>query len=138
MSGSLLASGAGIPDMQFGPIAGSDCRHYADASLDDNPLHLDPGAALAAGLDRPIVHGMLMMGLFEQVLANWQPTFRAARLHATFLRPVMIDSVITIGGKVAQAVVGREGTLLHLRLLVRTEGGELACVGEASGRISSL
>ena len=129
-------SGAEIPEMRFGPIGSSQSLTYADASLDDNPIHLDRNTALAVGLDGPVVHGMLIMGLLEQVLTNWRSDFQVTRLHAAFVRPVLIGAEIAIGGRVVQTVPGAEESLLHVRLLVRADEGKLVCVGEASGKIA--
>lgn len=48
-------------ELRCGPLGAVDLALYAAASGDHNPLHLDADVALAAGFDRPVVHGMLSM-----------------------------------------------------------------------------
>jgi acyl-CoA hydrolase len=60
---------------------------------------------------------------------------RIVRLQTTFLRPVGLGDSVAIGGRVAKVTRGHDGVDVVLRLLVRTRADELACVGEAAGRI---
>ncbi len=43
---------------------------YADASGDQNPIHLDDDFAKSVGLPGVIVHGMLQMGILATVVAE--------------------------------------------------------------------
>ena len=135
VSNAIPATGEPLPEFRAGPFKLEDTRLYAAASLDDNPLHTDPAAALAAGLQGPIVHGMLLMGMFEQAVAAWRTDMRIVRLQTTFLRPVGLGDSVAIGGRVAKVTRGHDGVDVVLRLLVRTGADALACVGEAAGRI---
>jgi acyl dehydratase len=58
-------AGDEIRAQDFGPFTREALARYAAVSGDDNPLHLDPNAARAAGLAGPPVHGMLMLSCFE-------------------------------------------------------------------------
>ena len=135
MSGLLPETGAPLPEMHFGPIDMARTQRYAAAALDPNPLHSDAGAARAAGLDAPVVHGMLLMGQFERVVTAWRADMRITRLAATFLRPIPVGSRIALGGRVAKIAGDQYGADVILRLFVRTERDEIACIGEACGRI---
>ncbi len=44
---------------------------YAEVSGDHNPIHLDPEAARAVGLDGTIAHGMLSMAFAGRMLTSW-------------------------------------------------------------------
>ncbi len=55
-----MRSGEAIPPLRLVPDADVPQR-YAEASGDRNPIHLDPGAARAAGLPAPILHGLYTM-----------------------------------------------------------------------------
>ncbi len=74
---------------------------YAEASLDDNPIHVDPGTAKAAGLPDVILHGMCTMAMAGKSvvdsLADSDPR-RLKRLGVRFARPVLNSSKLTTFG----------------------------------------
>lgn len=47
---------------------------YAEISGDHNPIHVNPEAARAVGLDGTIAHGMLSMAFVAQLLTDWLAT----------------------------------------------------------------
>jgi len=106
---------------------------YAQASGDDNPLHLDPAVAAALGLEAPPIHGMLMMSCFEPALRRWRRDVAICRLSAKFLRPIFVGSAISVTGRVARATFDPHAELL-LRLLAHGPKGELAILAEATVR----
>jgi acyl dehydratase len=135
--GGMLAApewpetGCEIPARSFGPFDQDALARYAMASGDDNPLHLDPNAARAAGLAGTPVHGMLLLSCFEPFLMGWRPDLFIARLSAKFLRPVLAGESVRLSGRVmrSQAVPRSE---LILRLIARAESNDLAVLGEAA------
>jgi acyl dehydratase len=135
VSGPLPETGAPLPEIRLGPIDMAQTQRYAAAALDPNPLHSDAGAARDAGLDAPVVHGMLLMGQFERTVVAWRADMHITRLAATFLRPIHVGSRISLGGRVAKVTRDSHGADVVLRLFVRTERSEIACIGEAFGRI---
>lgn len=129
-------AGESLPQFPAGPFESARTRRYSHASLDDNPVHTDENAARAAGFTAPVVHGMLLMGLFEPALAAWRGNFRVDRLQATFLRPVLVGQGLTVDGRVAKIMREGDDTRVVLRLLLHTDAGELACIGEVAGKFS--
>ena len=124
-----LAAGEVIPPRRFGPFAADAVAAYADASGDDNPLHSDPSLAARAGLAKPPIHGMLIMGCFEPYLRAWRPAASIVKLSGKFIRPVLVDDSIDVSGKVVQATPGMPAVL---RLMVRGgDGRDLVCLAEA-------
>ena len=123
-----------IPDLRIGPLDLAQTARYTAASLDDNPLHRDAGAAQAIGLDRPIVHGMLVLGQFERAVAAWRDDLQIHRLFGAFIEPLPIDSRIVIGSRLvlSRRVGGVEE--LVLRMAARTEDDVAICVGEVEAR----
>ena len=74
---------------------------YAEASLDDNPIHVDPNTAKAAGLPDVILHGLCTMamagGSVVESQAGGDP-LRLKRLGVRFARPVLNSSKLTTFG----------------------------------------
>ena len=126
-----IARGAVLAPATYGPFSAADVAAYALASLDDNALHVDPAIAAKAGLPRPPVHGMLLMGCFESYLGAWRPGAVICRIAGKFIKPVLVGESIEITGKVVQAAPGAPAIL---RLMVKAEDGALACLAEASIR----
>ena len=118
-----------LPDLRLGPIDPDWVTRYAAASLDDNPIHTDPEAARAVGLDGTVVQGMLLMGQFEALLAAWRPDWRIASLEAKFLRAVPVGEGAHVTARVLRAE--EEGRTVAVRLTVRTQAGGIACIGDA-------
>ena len=128
-----MRQGEAIAPRRFGPFPAARVAAYAAASADANPLHSDPDVAARAGLARPPIHGMLIMGCFEPYLADWRRGATIRKLSAKFIRPVLVDEGIEISGKVVQAVPGSPAVI---RLTVKRHGGQgeasdLVCLGEA-------
>ena len=71
---------------------------YAKASLDDNPIHVDPETAKAAGLPSVILHGLCTMAMSGKsvvdTLADGDPR-RLKRLGVRFASPVFNSSQLT-------------------------------------------
>jgi acyl dehydratase len=114
----------------FAPCTMDDLRRYAEASGDDNPIHLDPELARRAGLPGSPVHGMLLMSRFVPALAIWRPDLTLIRLSGKFLRPVYVNETGEFSGRVAQITAGQPTKFL-LRLMMHNERRELALVAEA-------
>ena len=123
-----IRRGEAIAACSFGPFDAIAVAAYALASGDDNPLHIDPAIAAKAGLARPPVHGMLMMGCFEAYIAGWRPDAKVGKLSGKFIKPVLVGETIEISGKVVRAA--DDGAAV-LRLMVRRADGEFACLAEA-------
>ncbi|MGH6795018.1 MAG: MaoC family dehydratase [Methylocella sp.] len=124
-------AGDEIRAQSFGPFAPEALARYATVSGDDNPLHLDPDAAKAAGLAGTPVHGMLMLSCFEALLIGWRRDLFIARLSGRFLRPVLAGEGIRVSGRVMRRrEVARPE--LTLRLIARAQNNDLAILAEAT------
>ncbi len=124
-------AGDEIGAQNFGPFDRDALARYAAVSGDDNPLHLDPNAARAAGLAGPPVHGMLMLSCFEPLIMRWRRDLFIARLSGKFLRPVLAGEGIRVSGRVMRRRdVPRPE--LTLRLIARAQNNDLAILGEAA------
>ncbi|MGH6801636.1 MAG: MaoC family dehydratase, partial [Methylocella sp.] len=118
-------AGDEIRAQDFGPFAPEALAHYAAVSGDENPLHLEPNAARAAGLAGLPVHGMLMFSCFEPWIMRWRRDLFIARLSGKFLRPVLAGEGISVSGRVMRRRdVARPE--LTLRLIARAQNNDLA------------
>jgi acyl dehydratase len=115
----------------FGPFEPAALVRYAAVSGDDNPLHLDPAAAKAAGLAGLPVHGMLMLSCFEPVIMGWRRDLFITRLSAKFLRPVLAGEGIRVLGRVLRSQGDAKPELI-LRLTARGAGDAIVILAEAA------
>jgi acyl dehydratase len=73
-------------------------QRYAEASLDRNPIHLDPAVARAAGLPGVILQGTCSMAMASRavikLLANGDPS-RLKKLSVRFSKPVFLPDQLT-------------------------------------------
>jgi acyl dehydratase len=125
--------GETIGRTDFGPFGPERLARYAQASGDDNPLHLDPDVAAALGLEAPPIHGMLMMSCFEPALRRWRRDVVICRLSGKFLRPIFVGRSISVTGRVARAILEPRPELL-VRLMAHGPNGDLAILAEATVR----
>ena len=125
-----VRQGESLAARRFGPFEAAHVAAYVAASADDNPLHTDPDIAARAGLARPPVHGMLLVGCIEPFLREWRPDAHVSGLSAKFIRPVLVGEAVDMSGKVVQ--VAPDGSLV-IRVMVK-RGGDLVCMAEVSVR----
>ena len=96
-------------------------RAYAEASGDRNPIHLDDGAARAAGLPGVIAHGMLGMAQLANFVVGWTGDHRRLRrLRCRFSAMILPGDQITFSGRVA----GEHDGLVELDLEAQNQKGE--------------
>ncbi|MGE7966516.1 MaoC/PaaZ C-terminal domain-containing protein [Pseudomonas sp. NPDC089918] len=72
---------------------------YYRMNGDDNPLHVDPAVAAAAGFSRPILHGLCTFGTVCHALLRTLVDYDASRLRSMALRfssPVLPGETIRI------------------------------------------
>lgn len=86
---------------------------YADVSGDHNPIHVNPEAARAVGLDGTIAHGMLSMAFLGQLLTDWLASRPSgggyvARLRVRFQGMVRPGDTLTCQGALAKRADERQ------------------------------
>jgi acyl dehydratase len=123
--------GEKIAAQSFGPFTREALARFAAVSGDDNPLHLDPDVAKAAGLAGLPVHGMLMFSCFEPLIMGWRRDLFIARLSAKFLRPVLAGESIEVLGRVLRSERVPRPELI-LRLTARGPSDDLVILAEAA------
>jgi len=87
---ALLSSGEVLVDRGIRFSAGQ-IRRFAEASGDDNPLHLDDAAARRAGFPGRIAHGVLALAEFSRILGTESPGPGTVflQLESAFLKPLL-------------------------------------------------
>lgn len=87
-------------------------------SGDRNPLHADPEVALAAGFDRPILHGLCTYGLtcraVLKAFCDYDPS-RMANHAARFSAPVLPGDTVTVD-------MWQDGKTIHFEAQVKARG----------------
>src|SRR6266480_777050 len=100
---SILNTAAGeeLSPLVKPPITQEQLQHYAKASGDTNPIHLDEEAARRVGLDGVIAHGMLSMAFLGQFISQQLPDLPGAfvsHLSVRFISMVKLGDTLTCLG----------------------------------------
>ena len=127
------ASGEPVPAHEFPEITREQLRAYAEASGDDNPIHLDDDVARKAGLPGVIAHGMLAAGLmaeraqaFLREQTDTEP--RITGFQIRFKAMVFPGDRLRVSG-----VVGRGGEgMVALDLVAHNPKGEVVATANVS------
>ncbi len=123
--------GEKLPSLVVGPFRAADLAAYAEASGDSNPLHLDLAFAQSFGFSARPAHGMRLLAAFEPLLRDWRPDLVLIGLRGQFLTPVLEEETATLTARVAKLDPAGENFVAILRLMVQTQSGAPALVGEA-------
>lgn len=87
-------------------LSAEDVRTFANLTGDDNPIHVDEEYAANTRFGKPIVHGVLLLGIISKVLGRDFPGHGsiAVAISCRFLRPVPVGSEITVEIKINEKV----------------------------------
>ena len=113
-------------------ISAEDVRDFAKVSGDDNPIHVDEDyVQTSTEFERPIVHGVFLLAVVSKVLGRDFPGYGsvAVALSSKFVRPVLVDSEITVEVKISEKIEKRK--FVKARIYVYC-GGKMALGGEAT------
>ena len=112
----------------FGKIGQERARLYAEASGDDNPIHIDPATARMLGFRDCIAHGMLIVGYFEESVRRWRTEARLTGTTTRFIHPLSVSDPFTVSIRVIKR--SQDG-LSMLRLLVGNSLGHIIAICDA-------
>lgn len=116
-----LAVGANVMSVSR-EVTSDDVKRYADASGDQNPLHLDEDFAKDVGFPGIIAHGMFTMGhLATSLTDRLGDASRLKRLAVQFRAPVFMGETIVAEGRVKALDPGTRTAVLDV--WVRVERG---------------
>ena len=76
-------------------ITQAEVLHYATVSKDQAAIHMDPKSAKRAGFERPIVHGMYLMGLAQSIYIKEHPTHWIVNYYMKFRQSVLVDEEVS-------------------------------------------
>jgi len=112
-------------------ITAEDVKTFADITGDDNPIHVDEEYAKQSRFGKPIVHGVLLLGLLSKVMGRDFPGHGsvAVGISCRFLRPVPVGSEVTLEVKVADKKDAHRH--IKVRVYVYLEG-KMALGGEGT------
>ena len=94
-------------------VRADQSRDYAEASLDNNPIHIDEGIAKAAGFKGVILHGLCTLAFASQAVVNQvagQDPTRLASIKARFSKPVLMGERLVTRGK----VIGSDNEMIQV------------------------
>lgn len=112
-------------------ITAEDVKTFADITGDDNPIHVDEEYAKKSRFGKPVVHGVLLLGLISKVLGRDFPGHGsvAVGISCRFLRPVPVGSEVTLEVKVAD----KKDVHRHIKVRVYVYlDGKMALGGEGT------
>lgn len=112
-------------------ITAEDVQTFADITGDDNPIHVDEEYARKSRFGKPVVHGVLLLGLISKVLGRDFPGHGsvAVGISCRFLRPVPVGSEVTLEVKVAD----KKDAHRHVKVRVYVYlDGKMALGGEGT------
>ena len=113
-----------------------DLIGYAASTSDFNPLHWDHESAIAAGLPRVVVHGLLMLSWMAQQAASFGAgPAPVATIKARFRSALLPAETARVEGFIG-AVAG-DGRAADLRLLLVSEDRDVV-TGSAVVRLEGV
>jgi acyl dehydratase len=86
-------------ELEVGPVRAVDLALFAAASGDRNPLHLDAEVARAAGFERPVVHGMLVMAYAARLFTHHFGATSLRSLSVRFTGVSLLGERLALGAQ---------------------------------------
>ncbi|WP_341317086.1 MaoC family dehydratase [Paraburkholderia sp. IMGN_8] len=123
--------GDALPGLAEGPISRHTLGHYAGASSDYNPLHIDIDFARKVGMPDVFAHGMLSMAYLARVLIHWVNQGAMRRMGVRFVAITHVGDEVRCQAKVTDKFVEDGEKRVALELTVHNQCGELKLSGSA-------
>lgn len=127
-----IAVGDTLPPLVLGPVTRHALGLYADASGDDNPLHIDPDyARREAGMPDAFAHGMLSAAWLARVLTRWVDPTAIRQLNVRFVAITHIGDEVHCQATVADKRLERGTPCVYLELRVHNQANIPRLAGTA-------
>ncbi len=113
-------------------VTAREVELFAEATGDNNPVHLDEEAALRSQFGGRIAHGMLTAGIVSAAIALKLPGPGAIYLGQTlrFTRPVRIGDTVNVRLEVLEIIAAKRR--VRLATVCTNQRGESVLEGEAT------
>ena len=128
---STAEIGDQLPSLTLGPIGQADLVLYANASGDQNPIHIDQDFAKKAGLPNVIAHGMLIMSYLGRLLTNAVPQSQIKNFSVQFSNMTHLNQEIICTGKVLEKNSIDNKEIVTVSLKGEDLQGEKKIIGQA-------
>ena len=120
-----------LPSLTLGPIGQADLVLYANASGDQNPIHIDQTFAKKSGLPDVIAHGMLIMSYLGRLLTNAVPQSQIKNFSVQFSNMTHLNQKVICTGKVLEKNSIDNKEVVTVSLKVEDLQGEKKIIGQA-------
>jgi len=128
---SIAEIGDQLPSLTLGPIGQADLVLYANASGDQNPIHIDQNFAKKSGLPDVIAHGMLIMSYLGRLLTNAVPQSQIKNFSVQFSNMTHLNQKVICTGKVLEKNSIDNKEVVTVSLKVEDLQGEKKIIGQA-------
>ncbi len=124
-----LAIGQGPQSLKLSAICMTDIVKYQGASGDFQPIHHDTEFARAAGMDQPLVIGMLPAGLAANWAADWAGPENVRMVRVRWQQSVWPGDQLTMNGKIVEKYQDDEGRKIDLEISCTKQDSTVALTG---------
>ena len=128
---SIAEIGDQLPSLTLGPISQAELVLYANASGDQNPIHIDQDFAKKSGLPDVIAHGMLIMSYLGRLLTNAVPQSQIKNFSVQFSNMTHLNQKVICTGKVLEKNSIDNKEVVTVSLKVEDLQGEKKIIGQA-------
>ena len=113
-------------------------NRYAEASGDDNPLHIDPEFGKTTPFGGTIAHGMMTLAFMAQMMAEWDWVGWSCggELDIAFIGPVRPGEEVVTSGTVRE-IENRNGARYAACDVTCAAGGRTVLAGTAWRRLGN-
>jgi 3-hydroxybutyryl-CoA dehydratase len=133
-----LPVGLNLPELRK-KVSQEDINHYAQASRDFNPIHIDEEFARKTAAGGTIAHGMLILAYVSQMMteAFGKSWLRGGRFNIRFKAPARPGDLLTVQGSIKKLLKESEQTTVYCDVQCSNQSGESVITGEAIVRINN-
>ena len=135
---SDLKDGLNLPELKK-QISQEKINHYAAASKDFNPIHIDEDYARKTPLGGTIAHGMMVLAYISQMMtaAFGRHWLTSGQFNVRFKAPARPGDTIIVSGQIRQVEKNVDQSLVDCDVHCQNQAGESVITGEAKVRIGN-